>query len=138
MISLLRIRIREAYGGCAPRVLDPFAGGGALPLEAMRLGCEAAAIDINPVAWFILKCTLDYPRRLAGATLPLPDVVRSDRNFMEAFLKAGDSRAGRSRGSSRTRPCHGPRSLLPPEGRGALPCSHPEPVTLARSSSVTH
>lgn len=69
-------------------MLDPFAGGGAIPLEAMRLGCEATAIDINPVAWFILKCTLDYPRRLAGRALPLPDFVRGDRDFMEAFLKA--------------------------------------------------
>ncbi|MCY4286575.1 MAG: DUF1156 domain-containing protein [Thiotrichales bacterium] len=87
-LDWFRARIREAYGGRAPKVLDPFAGGGAIPLEAMRLGCEATAIDINPVAWFILKCTLDYPRRLAGATLPLPDFVRGDRDFMEAFLKA--------------------------------------------------
>ena len=87
-LDWFRARIREAYGGRAPKVLDPFAGGGAIPLEAMRLGCETTAVDINPVAWFILKCTLDYPRRLAGATLPLPDFVRGDRNFMEAFLKA--------------------------------------------------
>ena len=70
-------RLREAYGGRAPKVLDPFAGGGAIPLEAMRLGCEATAVDINPVAWFILKCTLDYPNRLAGETLPLPDFARA-------------------------------------------------------------
>ena len=87
-LDWFRARIREACGGRAPKMLDPFAGGGAIPLEAMRLGCEATAIDINPVAWFILKCTLDYPRRLAGATLPLPDFVRGDREFMEAFLKA--------------------------------------------------
>ena len=87
-LDWFRERIREAYGGRAPRVLDPFAGGGAIPLEAMRLGCEATAIDINPVAWFILKCTLDYPRRLAGKTLPLPDFARADHGFMEAFLKA--------------------------------------------------
>ena len=87
-LDWFRIRIRETYGGRAPKVLDPFAGGGAIPLEAMRLGCEATAVDINPVAWFILKCTLDYPRRLAGTTLPLPDFVRGDRDFMEAFLKA--------------------------------------------------
>ena len=87
-LDWFRIRIREAYGGRAPKVLDPFAGGGAIPLEAMRLGCEATAIDINPVAWFILKCTLDYPRRLAGRALPLPDFVRGDRDFMEAFLGA--------------------------------------------------
>ena len=95
-------QIHEAHGGRAPKVLDPFAGGGAIPLEAMRLGCEATAVDINPVAWFILKCTLDYPRRLAGATLPLPDFVRCDRDFMEALLKVRDSRARRSRGSSRS------------------------------------
>ena len=55
-------------------MLDPFAGGGAIPLEAMRLGCEATAIDINPVAWFILKCTLEYPQKLAGQKRPLPGV----------------------------------------------------------------
>ena len=87
-LDWFRARIREAHGGRAPRVLDPFAGGGAIPLEAMRLGCESTAIDINPVAWFILKCTLDYPRRLAGETLPLPDFARADRAFMEALLKA--------------------------------------------------
>ena len=87
-LDWFREKIRSAYGGRAPRVLDPFAGGGAIPLEAMRLGCEATAIDINPVAWFILKCTLDYPRRLAGETLPLPDFARTDSDFMEAFLKA--------------------------------------------------
>ena len=87
-LQWFRDRIRAAHGGRAPRVLDPFAGGGAIPLEAMRLGCETTAVDINPVAWFILKCTLDYPRRLAGKTLPLPEFVRTDPGFMEAFLKA--------------------------------------------------
>lgn len=87
-IDWFREKIREAYGGRAPKVLDPFAGGGAIPLEAMRLGCEATAADINPVAWFILKCTLDYPRRLAGKTLPLPDFAVRDRGFMEPFLRA--------------------------------------------------
>ena len=65
-IGNLREEIRKAFGGRAPRVLDPFAGGGAIPLEAMRLGCEAAAADLNPVAWFILRCTLHYPHRIAG------------------------------------------------------------------------
>ena len=83
-----REEIRKAYGGRAPRVLDPFAGGGAIPLEAMRLGCEVTAIDINPVAWFVLKCTLEYPQRLAGQKRPLPDFVLRDREFIEAFFKA--------------------------------------------------
>lgn len=78
-LDWFREAIRKAHGGRAPKVLDSFAGGGAIPLEAMRLGCEATAVDINPVAWFILKCTLDYPRRLAGKTLPLPEFARRDR-----------------------------------------------------------
>jgi adenine-specific DNA methylase len=45
-----RKEIKKACDGRTPRVLDPFAGGGAIPLEAMRLGCEATAIDINLVA----------------------------------------------------------------------------------------
>lgn len=87
-LEWFRQKIREAYGGRAPKVLDPFAGGGAIPLEAMRLGCEATAIDINPVAWFLLKCTLEYPQKLAGQTRPLPNFVVKDRGFMESFFKA--------------------------------------------------
>ena len=87
-LQFFRDEIRKAYGGRAPRVLDPFAGGGAIPLEAMRLGCEVTAIDINPVAWFILKCTLEYPQKLAGQKRPLPEFVLHDRDFMESFLKA--------------------------------------------------
>ena len=87
-LEWFRQEIRKAYGGRAPKVLDPFAGGGAIPLEAMRLGCEATAIDINPVACFILKCTLEYPQKLAGQTHPLPAFILSNREFMEAFLKA--------------------------------------------------
>src|SRR5215475_13156362 len=87
-LEWFRQEIRKAYGGRAPRVLDPFAGGGAIPLEAMGLGCEVTAVDINPVAWFILKCTLEYPQKLAGKTLPLPDFILDDEDFMAAFYKA--------------------------------------------------
>ena len=87
-IQWFREEIRKAYGGRAPKVLDPFAGGGAIPLEAMRLGCDVTAMDINPVAWFILKCTLEYPQKLAGQTRPLPEFALKDREFMEDFLKS--------------------------------------------------
>ena len=86
-LAAFRREIRQAFGGRAPRVLDPFAGGGAIPLEAMRLGCETVAADINPVAWFILRCTLHYPRLLAGRTRPLPAFALEDRSFAEAFVK---------------------------------------------------
>ena len=87
-LARLREEVRAAFGGRAPKVLDPFAGGGAIPLEAMRLGCEVTASDINPVAWFILRCTLHYPRLMAGKTRPLPASSLRDRAFVEAFLKA--------------------------------------------------
>ena len=47
----------------APKVLDMFAGGGAIPLEALRLGCETYAVDLNPVAHIIELCTLVYPQK---------------------------------------------------------------------------
>ena len=54
--------IRNNNEGKAPKILDPFAGGGSIPLEALRLGCEVYANDYNPVASLILKCTLEYPQ----------------------------------------------------------------------------
>lgn len=87
-LEWFRKKILETYGGRAPKVLDPFAGGGAIPLEAMRLGCEVTAVDINPVAWFILKCTLEYPQKLAGQKKPLPEFAVQDRKFMEEYLKS--------------------------------------------------
>ena len=87
-IAAFRREIRTAFGGRAPRVLDPFAGGGAIPLEAMRLGCETVASDLNPVAWFVLRCTLHYPHLLAGQRRTLPDFALRDRDYMEAFFKS--------------------------------------------------
>jgi adenine-specific DNA methylase len=52
----------------------------------MRLGCEVKAYDLNPVAWFILKCTLDYPKQFEGKTWPLPAFVREWPDFIEDFL----------------------------------------------------
>ena len=96
-LEWFRQEIRKAYGGRAPRVLDPFAGGGAIPLEAMRLGCEVTAMDINPVAWFILKCTLEYPQKLAGQARPLPSFILDDGEFIETFLKAQGVKGARLR-----------------------------------------
>ncbi len=55
--------VKAAHGEEPPLVVDPFAGGGSIPLEALRLGCEAFASDLNPVACLILKVMLeDIPR----------------------------------------------------------------------------
>jgi adenine-specific DNA methylase len=63
IIEKARKDILDANGGKPIRVLDSFAGGGAIPLEALRLGCETYAGEYNPVAVLILKCTLEYPQK---------------------------------------------------------------------------
>jgi adenine-specific DNA methylase len=58
-----RALVKAAHGEEPPLVVDPFAGGGSIPLEALRVGCDAFASDLNPVACLILKVMLeDIPR----------------------------------------------------------------------------
>ncbi|MDQ3918876.1 MAG: DUF1156 domain-containing protein [Acidobacteriota bacterium] len=60
------VRLREAIEAFLdrmPRVFDPFAGGGAIPLEASRLGCRSYGNDINPVAHIIQKGSLEFPQK---------------------------------------------------------------------------
>jgi len=63
IIEKARRDILASNGGRPPRVLDPFGGGGSIPLEALRLGCEVYSGDYNPVAVLIQKCTLEYPQK---------------------------------------------------------------------------
>lgn len=63
-LEVSRNLVRAAHGSEPPLVVDPFAGGGSIPLEALRLGCETFASDLNPVACLILKVMLeDIPRQ---------------------------------------------------------------------------
>ena len=63
LIEKAREEIKKENGGKILRVLDPFSGGGSIPLECLRLGLETHAVDYNPVAVLILKCTLEYPQK---------------------------------------------------------------------------
>ncbi|MBM7582559.1 adenine-specific DNA methylase [Caldicoprobacter guelmensis] len=69
-IEKAKREILEANNGEPPKVLDPFAGGGAIPLEALRLGCETYASDLNPVAVLIEKATLEFPQKY-GKTMKI-------------------------------------------------------------------
>lgn len=103
----LRQQIRAAHGGRAPQVFDPFSGGGAIPYEAMWLGCHSTASDLNPVAWLLLKGTLEYPQKYAGKKWALPDFVREWSDFMESFHTGGRKRKA-------------PKSHFTDETQGAL------------------
>jgi adenine-specific DNA methylase len=65
--------VRAAHPEETPVVVDPFAGGGSIPLEALRLGCEAFASDLNPVACLILKTLLEDIPRYGNADFKLLD-----------------------------------------------------------------
>jgi adenine-specific DNA methylase len=78
ILERARQAILQAASGKAPRVLDPFAGGGAIPLEALRLGCETYASDYNPVATLMLKCLLEYPQRYLTSIPKSQNGLRSD------------------------------------------------------------
>jgi putative DNA methylase len=62
-LEVARALVKAAHPDETPLVVDPFAGGGSIPLEALRLGCDAFASDLNPVACLICKVLLeDIPR----------------------------------------------------------------------------
>ena len=66
-LGISRGLVKAAHPEETPLVVDPFAGGGSIPLEALRLGCETFASDLNPVACLILKVMLeDIPRHGPG------------------------------------------------------------------------
>jgi putative DNA methylase len=70
-----------------PAFHDPFAGGGALPLEAQRLGLESYASDLNPVAVLINKAMIEIPPKFAGQAPvgPLPPATNKKTATRDAF-----------------------------------------------------
>ena len=66
VLEAARAEIMKATDGNPPPVLDPFCGGGSIPLEAQRLGLEAHASDLNPVAVLITKALIEIPPKFAG------------------------------------------------------------------------
>ncbi len=67
--------ILKSTGGYPPPILDPFAGGGTIPLEAQRLGLEAHASDLNPVAVLINKALIEIPPKFAGRPPVFPGLA---------------------------------------------------------------
>lgn len=73
VLGAAKAEIRKSMGDELPPLLDPFAGGGAIPLEAQRLGLEAYAQDLNPVAVTINKAMIEIPPLYAGRPAVNPD-----------------------------------------------------------------
>lgn len=66
LVSKLELNLQnsiDTFRSKMPIIFDPFAGGGAIPLEAARLGCRSYGNDINPVANIIQRCSLEFPQK---------------------------------------------------------------------------
>lgn len=77
VLEAAKAEILKSTGGNPPELLDPFAGGGAIPLEAQRLGLKAHAHDLNPVAVMINKAMIEIPPRFAGRAPVNPEARTS-------------------------------------------------------------
>ena len=86
VLNEARMEILKATDGHPPRVLDPFCGGGSIPLEAQRLGLEAQASDLNPVAVLITKALIEIPSKFAG----MPPVNPEARNKIQKKIQGQD------------------------------------------------
>lgn len=78
ILAEAKAEIMKSTDGNPPPLLDPFAGGGSIPLEAQRLGLEAHASDLNPVAVMINKAMIEIPPKFAGQ----PPVNPESRRLM--------------------------------------------------------
>jgi putative DNA methylase len=84
--------ILKSTGGNPPPILDPFAGGGSIPLEAQRLGLEAHASDLNPVAVLINKALIGIPPKWAGHAPVFPGSASERMSWPGATGLAEDVR----------------------------------------------
>ena len=82
VLNLAKAEIMKSTDNNPPALLDPFAGGGAIPLEAQRLGLEAHAHDLNPVAVMINKAMIEIPPRFANMP-PVNPEARQKLDFDE-------------------------------------------------------
>ncbi|MDQ7839470.1 MAG: DUF1156 domain-containing protein [bacterium] len=91
-LDAARMLVRGAHPDGPPLVVDPFAGGGSIPLEALRVGCEAFASDLNPVACLILKVLLEDIPRYGRAKIRIPTAgggVEEVEGLAEAVRRVG-------------------------------------------------
>lgn len=92
LFDAVRAEIDRSTGGNPPAILDPFAGGGTIPLEAQRLGLEAHASDLNPVAVLINKALIEIPSKFADRAPVFPDAAAERNGWPKATGLAEDIR----------------------------------------------
>src|SRR6516165_7503058 len=92
LLAEARDEIRKSTNGSPPPILDPFAGGGTIPLEAQRLGLEAHASDLNPVAVLINKALIEIPPKFRDQPPVFPGAEETRMSWPAATGLAEDVR----------------------------------------------
>lgn len=92
LLKQAHAEIMKSTGGNPPPILDPFAGGGTIPLEAQRLGLAAHASDLNPVAVLINKALIEIPPKFRDQRPAGPGVAESRLTWRGAEGLAADVR----------------------------------------------
>ena len=90
LLEQAREEIRKSNDGKLPAVVDPFAGGGSIPLEAQRLGLESHASDLNPLAVLINKALIEIPPKFAGWSPVFPGIAEEQSSWLRAEGLAAD------------------------------------------------
>ena len=93
VLAEAKAEIDRCFPDGPPPILDPFAGGGAIPLEAQRLGLKALAGDLNPVAVLINKAMIEIPPRFAGMAPVHPSIEKTLTTWERAQGLAADVEA---------------------------------------------
>lgn len=93
MVQRAREAVRENFSDHSPVVLDPFGGGGSIPLEAIRIGCKTHVSDYNPIAVLLLRATLEWPQRFGFETVLPNDFTNHEKSSTEIL---SDSSTGSS------------------------------------------
>jgi putative DNA methylase len=93
VLTEARAEIIKSCDGELPNILDPFGGGGTIPLEALRLGLPSFSGDLNPVAVLIQRAMLEIPHRFANRAPIHPDVANSKTVWKGAEGLAADVQA---------------------------------------------
>ncbi|WP_159498512.1 DUF1156 domain-containing protein [Microbacterium sp. 18062] len=92
LLDEVRAELSKQFAGAPPKILDPFAGGGTIPLEAQRLGLEAHASDLNPVAVLINRALIEIPPRFEGIEPIHPGLAGTRNTWPDATGLAEDMR----------------------------------------------
>jgi putative DNA methylase len=87
LLNEIQNEIKKTTDGNPPKILDPFGGGGSIPLEGLRLGCDVYSNDYNPISIIIQKCMIEYPQMFNNYELNNSTSSIDSENILQKEVK---------------------------------------------------